>query len=54
MAIALIAGVGCISDAVGFRRPVHSGGRVMLAVLPFENLTGDAGQEYFSDGMTRR
>jgi TolB-like protein len=24
----------------------------MLAVLPFENLTGDAGQEYFSDGMT--
>ena len=26
--------------------------RVMLAVLPFENLTGDAGQEYFSDGLT--
>jgi len=26
--------------------------RVMLAVLPFENLTGDAAQEYFSDGMT--
>jgi TolB-like protein/DNA-binding winged helix-turn-helix (wHTH) protein/Tfp pilus assembly protein PilF len=26
--------------------------RVMLAVLPFENLTGDAGQDYFSDGMT--
>jgi len=26
--------------------------RVMLAVLPFQNLTGDAGQEYFSDGMT--
>jgi TolB-like protein/DNA-binding winged helix-turn-helix (wHTH) protein len=26
--------------------------RTMLAVLPFENLTGDAGQEYFSDGMT--
>ena len=24
----------------------------MLAVLPFENLTGDASQEYFSDGMT--
>lgn len=32
--------------------PVRSGGRGMLAVLPFENLTGDAGQEYFSDGMT--
>jgi TolB-like protein/DNA-binding winged helix-turn-helix (wHTH) protein/Tfp pilus assembly protein PilF len=27
-------------------------GRVMLAVLPFENLTGDAEQEYFSDGLT--
>lgn len=26
--------------------------RAMVAVLPFENLTGDAGQEYFSDGMT--
>ena len=27
-------------------------GRVMLAVLPFENLTGDPGQDYFSDGLT--
>jgi TolB-like protein/DNA-binding winged helix-turn-helix (wHTH) protein/Tfp pilus assembly protein PilF len=26
--------------------------RIMLAVLPFENLTGDATQEYFSDGLT--
>lgn len=32
-------------------RPLVSG-RTMLAVLPFENLTGDAAQEYFSDGMT--
>jgi len=32
--------------------PLQSSGRTMLAVLPFENLTGDAGQEYFSDGMT--
>ena len=53
MAIALIAGVGLYLGRSGFpARPVHSGGRVMLAVLPFENLTGDAGQEYFSDGMT--
>jgi TolB-like protein/DNA-binding winged helix-turn-helix (wHTH) protein/Tfp pilus assembly protein PilF len=27
-------------------------GRVMLAVLPFQNLTGDPGQEYFNDGLT--
>ena len=27
-------------------------GRLMLAVLPFENLTGDARQDYFSDGLT--
>jgi TolB-like protein/DNA-binding winged helix-turn-helix (wHTH) protein len=28
------------------------GGRTMLAVLPFENLTGDPSQDYFSDGLT--
>ncbi|HZE71511.1 MAG TPA: winged helix-turn-helix domain-containing protein [Pyrinomonadaceae bacterium] len=27
-------------------------GRLMLAVLPFQNLTGDASQDYFSDGLT--
>jgi len=26
--------------------------RIMLAVLPFQNLSGDAKQEYFSDGLT--
>jgi TolB-like protein/DNA-binding winged helix-turn-helix (wHTH) protein/Tfp pilus assembly protein PilF len=26
--------------------------RVMIAVLPFENLSGDTDQDYFSDGMT--
>jgi TolB-like protein/DNA-binding winged helix-turn-helix (wHTH) protein/Tfp pilus assembly protein PilF len=32
--------------------PQGSRGRLMLAVLPFQNLTGDASQEYFSDGLT--
>ena len=27
-------------------------GRVILAVLPLDNLSGDAGQDYFSDGLT--
>src|SRR5438552_15017001 len=34
------------------RPPAPAAGRVMLAVLPFENLTGDTSQEYFSDGLT--
>jgi TolB-like protein/DNA-binding winged helix-turn-helix (wHTH) protein/Tfp pilus assembly protein PilF len=34
------------------RRPPLPGGRVLLAVLPFENLTGDARQDYASDGLT--
>jgi len=29
-----------------------TGGRTMIAVLPFENLTGDPNQDYFSDGLT--
>src|SRR5207249_865277 len=28
------------------------GGRAMIAVLPFQNLTGDASQDYISDGFT--
>jgi TolB-like protein/tetratricopeptide (TPR) repeat protein len=30
----------------------HAPARVMLAVLPFENLSGDPAQDYFSDGLT--
>lgn len=32
--------------------PAETQGRVMLAVLPFDNLTGDASQDYFSEGLT--
>jgi len=34
------------------RRANPSGERVMLAVLPFLNFSGDASQEYFNDGLT--
>jgi TolB-like protein len=34
------------------QRPVVATGKIMLAVLPFENLSGDPEQEFFSDGMT--
>jgi TolB-like protein/DNA-binding winged helix-turn-helix (wHTH) protein/Tfp pilus assembly protein PilF len=33
-------------------RQQPSAERLMVAVLPFENLTGDAAQEYLSDGLT--
>jgi TolB-like protein/DNA-binding winged helix-turn-helix (wHTH) protein/Tfp pilus assembly protein PilF len=53
IAILLIAAWGVYVRWFEFpQRTLRSGGRTMLAVLPFENLTGDAGQEYFSDGMT--
>ena len=38
-------------DSVATTLPA-SGPGVMLAVLPFINLTGDGSQDYFSDGMT--
>ena len=34
------------------RRAIGHPGRLMLAVLPFENLSGDASQGYLSDGLT--
>ncbi len=51
VALAVTLGVGLIWSHYR-ANPKPASGRLMLAVLPFENLTGDAGQEYFSDGLT--
>ncbi|HEX5282928.1 MAG TPA: winged helix-turn-helix domain-containing protein [Bryocella sp.] len=57
-ALVLLVVIGAIASVVYWRwlRP-HAlseaqSGRVMVAVLPFQNLTGDAAQDYFSDGFS--
>jgi TolB-like protein/DNA-binding winged helix-turn-helix (wHTH) protein len=60
LVVAVIAGIliGVAATAAWIFRPWSrigghpAGGRVVLAVLPFKNLTGDPSQGYFSDGMT--
>ena len=44
--------VAAIFGASNLWRSQSVTGKVMLAVLPFQNLSGDALQEYFADGMT--
>lgn len=46
-----VAGIGMQWWRSSVRSNATSG-RPMLAVLPFANLTGDASQDYFSDGLT--
>ena len=48
----LVAGIAGWLMWSGFRSAQPPTGRVMFAVLPFQNLTGDPNQEYFSDGLT--
>ncbi|MGO9259814.1 MAG: winged helix-turn-helix domain-containing tetratricopeptide repeat protein [Bryobacteraceae bacterium] len=52
IAVVLIAALGIYFQWFRSARPPSPSGRLMLAVLPFQNLTGDAGQDYISDGMT--
>jgi TolB-like protein/DNA-binding winged helix-turn-helix (wHTH) protein len=51
-AIALVAVLAYVRSSRSRERHKLAPARIMLAVLPFENLTGDAGQDYFSDGLT--
>lgn len=48
----LLSGLGYLSFRYFATNGFLSSGRVMLAVLPFDNLTGDSTQDYFSDGLT--
>ncbi len=53
LALVLIVAAGAYFQWLRSRaHPQAPAGRLMLAVLPFENLTGDASQDYFSDGLT--
>ncbi len=52
-AAALLAAAGVVIVGPRWRlQPRGPAGRLMLAVLPFQNLTGDPTQDYLSDGMT--
>ncbi|MBV9155863.1 MAG: winged helix-turn-helix domain-containing protein [Acidobacteriaceae bacterium] len=53
IAALLVAALGIYWVTLRGRAPAPSAAaRPMLAVLPFENFTGDPRQDYFSDGMT--
>lgn len=53
LAVLLLMGwAGAMHWRVAKAPPPEPHGRVMLAILPFQNLTGDPAQEYLSDGMT--
>ncbi len=52
LALTVLAVVATFAWRRAYPQPRLAGEKVFLAVLPFSNLTGDPGQEYFSDGLT--
>lgn len=52
LALAATTVAAAIFAASSLWRPRSDTGKVMLAVLPFQNLSDDTQQEYFADGMT--
>ena len=51
-AVAVVVVAAILLTQHFFRGRNDSHQRVILAVLPFENLSGDANEDYFSDGLT--